>query len=112
MIGSMNDYVSDLASLENLKEWHFEGVIYCKTQDPGNTDSSHCLWAPDVAQGTDGRTKAQALNYLGNIHGGLVCIHGQWYIFYHRQTNQTQFSRQACAEAVTMLPDGSFLRQR
>jgi hypothetical protein len=43
----------------------------------------------------------------GNIHGGLAKLNGQWYIFHHRQTNNTVFSRRACAEPVTILPDGS-----
>ena len=43
----------------------------------------------------------------GNNHGGLVEVKGQWYIFYHRHTHGTHFSRQACAEPVTVLPDGS-----
>lgn len=44
---------------------------------------------------------------LGNNHGGLVCIRGQWYIFDHRMTNRTLFSRQGVAEPVTIEPDGS-----
>jgi len=43
----------------------------------------------------------------GNIHGGLAQINGQWYIFYHRMTNNTLFSRRACVEKVTIQPDGS-----
>lgn len=43
----------------------------------------------------------------GTIHGGLECIDGKYYIFYHRLTNNTDFSRQSCAEKVQMLPDGS-----
>ena len=43
----------------------------------------------------------------GNNHGGLVCIKGQYYMFYQRHTRCTQFSRQGCAEPVTILPDGS-----
>lgn len=43
----------------------------------------------------------------GNDHGGLVCVDGQYYIFYQRHTQCTQFSRQGCAEPVTILPDGS-----
>ena len=31
----------------------------------------------------------------------------QWYVFYHRCTNNTDFSRQACAEPIEILPDGS-----
>lgn len=46
------------------------------------------------------------VNYMGNNHGGLVQIKGQWYIFYHRQTHGTEFSRQGCAEPVAITADG------
>lgn len=49
----------------------------------------------------------EAVNYTGNTHGGMVEIKGQWYIFYHRQTNKQCCARQGCAEPVTILPDGS-----
>ena len=42
-----------------------------------------------------------------NNHGGMAEINGQWYIFYHRHTNNHWFSRQGCAEPITILPDGS-----
>lgn len=45
--------------------------------------------------------------YGGNNHGSMVEIAGQWYIFYHRQTNGTHFSRQGCMEKIAFLPDGS-----
>lgn len=48
-----------------------------------------------------------AVNYTGNTHGGMVEIQGQWYIFYHRQTNKQCCARQGCAEPITILPDGS-----
>ena len=38
--------------------------------------------------------------YGANNHGGLVEINGEWYIFYHRHTNGTNFSRQGMAERV------------
>jgi len=47
------------------------------------------------------------INVLGNNHGGMVCANGQWYIFYHRQTNGTEFSRQGCAEPIKIQADGS-----
>ena len=47
-------------------------------------------------------------NYLGNTHGGMAELNGQWYIFYHRQTNQHSYSRQACAEPLKRTPDGGF----
>ena len=45
--------------------------------------------------------------YGANNHGSIVEIKGQWYIFYHRQTNGTWYSRQGCAEKITVMPDGS-----
>ena len=58
-----------------------------------------------------GRPKeADAVNYLGNTHGSIACIRGQWYVFYHRQTNRHSYSRQACAEPLRRSPDGGFLQ--
>jgi len=45
--------------------------------------------------------------YGANNHGSIVQIGDQWYIFYHRQTNGTWYSRQGCAEKITVLEDGS-----
>ena len=47
------------------------------------------------------------LNCIGNNHGGIECINGEYYIFYHRHTNRCMFSRQGCAEKLEILPDGS-----
>ena len=44
--------------------------------------------------------------YGANNHGGIEKINGEWYIFYHRHTNGTWFSRQGCAEKIKVLPDG------
>ncbi len=46
------------------------------------------------------------LNYTGNTHGGMIELNGQWYIFYHRQTNQLKSNRQGCAEKLTVHEDG------
>lgn len=45
--------------------------------------------------------------YGANNHGGLTELNGKWYIFYHRHTNGTNFSRQGCAERITFAKDGS-----
>lgn len=42
-------------------------------------------------------------NYYGNNHGGILTINNQNYIFYHRHTHGTQFSRQGCAERITIM---------
>ncbi len=57
----------------------------------------------------NGRTdEKRARNYLGNTHGGMAELNGRWYVFYHRQTNQHSYSRQACAEPLERTPDGGF----
>lgn len=45
--------------------------------------------------------------YGGNNHGSIVEIKGKWYIFYHRHTNGTNYSRQGCLEEIKFLEDGS-----
>lgn len=65
------------------KEFHFGGIVI------SNADI-----------GYEGRPRELANNSVCNNHGGLVCAEGKWYIFYHRHTHGTQFSRQGCAEPV------------
>ena len=45
--------------------------------------------------------------YGANNHGGIEKIKNDFYIFYHRHTNGTWFSRHACAEKIIMKEDGS-----
>ena len=59
----------------------------------------------NIDVGVDGNTEPR--NHGGNNHGGMVKIGEQWYIFYHRPTNQTMFSRQGSAEPIVIEPDGS-----
>ena len=56
--------------------------------------------------GYEGRKQEDASNYWGNVHGSIENIGGQWYVFYHRQTNKNEQTRQACAEPITILEDG------
>ena len=67
----IRDYVCWSAPADDLGNWSCEGVIYRKKQDPINgapydkpipeydaafsSDEDHLLYAPDVAQGPDGR---------------------------------------------------------
>lgn len=57
--------------------------------------------------GYQGRKAKDRLAVTGNNHGSIENIGGEWYIFYHRQTNKTQYSRQGCAEKITLEPDGT-----
>jgi len=51
----LNDYVCWSAPVDDLADWKYEGVIYKRTDDPKNADGDMCLYAPDVAKGSDGR---------------------------------------------------------
>lgn len=51
----MNDYVCWSAPVEDLSDWRYEGVIFRKNQDPRNPLGLRLLFAPDAAQGPDGR---------------------------------------------------------
>lgn len=50
--------------------------------------------------GYKGNTKYHAAG--GTIHGGIEKIGEDYYIFYHRCTNNTNYSRQACCERITI----------
>ena len=46
--------------------------------------------------------------YGANNHGSIIEINGQWYVFYHRHTNGTWYSRQVCAEKLEEDGKGGF----
>ncbi|MCR4950053.1 MAG: family 43 glycosylhydrolase [Solobacterium sp.] len=52
----------------------------------------------------DKRIKA----YTGNNHGSIVQINGHYYIFGHRHTNASMYSRQGVAEEIFMDENGLF----
>ncbi|HBN12347.1 MAG TPA: alpha-N-arabinofuranosidase [Clostridiales bacterium] len=56
--------------------------------------------------GFNGRTEKDALNYWGNVHGSVERINGEYYVFYHRQTNKNEQTRQGCAEKIEIDADG------
>ena len=56
--------------------------------------------------GYKGRKEEDKLMSVGNNHGGLVEVKGQWYVFYHRHTYLNQYNRQACAEPVFFDEEG------
>lgn len=71
----MNDYVCWSAPAADLSEWCYEGVIYRPEQDPNFNvypnpfkGTRHCLYAPDVTKGPDGRYYLYyALDFAGVI---------------------------------------------
>ena len=58
--------------------------------------------------GLDGRKESKRTNATGTTHGSIEQIGGQWYVFYHRLTHGSDYSRQMCAEPLQLSADGSF----
>lgn len=57
--------------------------------------------------GLNGRRAGDKLNMTGTTHGSICEIAGQWYVFFHRLTHKSDYSRQACAEKIRIEADGS-----
>ena len=50
------DYVTYSASIDDLTDWRYEGVIYPKVnKDPLSKNGKACFYAPDVTRGNDGK---------------------------------------------------------
>ena len=77
------------------------GVAVC------DTPAGHYMFYGVVVSNCDLFPGEKPRYAFGNNHGGLECINGQYYIFYHRPTNRSMYSRQGCAERVEIRPDGS-----
>ncbi len=56
--------------------------------------------------GIHGFTEENPCCAIGNTHGGMVKLNGQYYIFDHRQTNHSDYCRQGVAERVTIDAQG------
>lgn len=41
-----------------------------------------------------------------NNHGSIECFNGQWYVFYHRSTHGSKFSRHVCIEPIIIDENG------
>jgi hypothetical protein len=57
---------------------------------------------------SDYKPAEKPMYYCANNHGSMVQIGDSWYIFYHRHTNGTNYSRQGCFEKLTEKADGTF----
>ena len=42
-----------------------------------------------------------------NNHGSIECIEGQWYVFYHRCSRNSQMHRRLCIEKININKDGT-----
>ncbi|MBR1843026.1 MAG: family 43 glycosylhydrolase [Oscillospiraceae bacterium] len=57
--------------------------------------------------GYKGRAPKDRVNHTGTNHGSIEKIGDDYYVFHHRLTHNSDYSRQGCAERIEILPDGS-----
>ena len=57
--------------------------------------------------GLNGRRDRDRLNATGTNHGSIEKIKDHWYVFYHRQTHNSDYSRWACAEGIDISDAGA-----
>ena len=104
----------EASSMRHFRDWYYH--IYSSLQGHelcygmGKSPEGPFAYKGVLVSNADlGRAEnTQPRNYLGNNHGSIAKIGEKYYIFYHRHTHGGQFSRQACADELTMNPDGTF----
>ena len=113
---------------EGDKTWLYTG--FCAIGDTSRTGPMGTVLGPDMLTILEGpvniapsqpyskgssfeghdKPAGKPMCYGGNNHGSIVEINGKWYIFYHRHTDGTNFSRQGCIEPITFREDGSIIQ--
>lgn len=85
----------------------FTGLHYCTSKYPDRDFEYGGLIHSTADIGYQGRTKEDPVSFVNNNHGSLEEVNGQVFIFNHRHTNRSPFSRQAVAEPIILKEDGS-----
>ena len=83
-------------------------LCYATSKHPGKDFRFGGVIVSNCDLGIDSYKPAGKPMYYGaNNHGGLARIGEDYYIFYHRHTDGTNYSRQGMAQRVEIRPDGS-----
>ena len=61
--------------------------------------------------GLDGRKESERTNATGTTHGSIEQIGGQWYVFYHRLTHGSDYSRRTAVSAKRRWPPAGWMRE-
>lgn len=107
----------EAASIRKVGDWYvfvYSGIVmhelcYAYSKSPMKDFQYGGVLISNADIGIDTYKPAQLpAAYGANNHGSIIQIKGEWYVFYHRHTNGTWFSRQGCAEKLPMREDGLF----
>ncbi len=82
-------------------------LCYCTSKYPDRDFTFGGVIVSNGDVGFEGRKEKDRLNHTATTHGSIEKINGEWYVFYHKQTHGTDYSRQVCAEKIQILSDGS-----
>ncbi|MCQ2522654.1 MAG: family 43 glycosylhydrolase [Lachnospiraceae bacterium] len=96
-----NTYYFVYSSMQN----HELCYATSKFPDRGFTFGGTIVSNGDI--GFEGRKEKDKHNMTGTTHGSIIQIGEKWYVFYHRLTHKSDYSRQACAQEITIAKDGS-----
>ena len=90
--------------------WQNHELVYGMSDKPdeGFVFGGTIVSTGDV--GLNGRKENERLNMTGTTHGSIVKVKDQWYVFYHRLTHKSDYSRQSCAEKIYFDENG-FIKQ-
>jgi len=83
-------------------------LAYCTSKYPDRDFKYQGLLISNGDIGYQGRGEDKQTRPVGNNHGSIEYINGRYYIFYHIHTNKTSYSRQVCAEEISMDENGLF----
>lgn len=95
-----NTYYFIYSSLQNHE------LCYATSQYPDREFTFGGTIVSNGDVGLNGRLTKDRLNMTGTTHGSIENINGQWYVFYHRLTHKSDYSRQGCAERITIDEQG------
>ena len=103
-------------SIRKRGEWYyfiyssiqFHELCYAMSRKPTGPFDYRGVIISSCDMGIDSYKPAgKPMYYTANNHGSMERIGDDWYIFYHRHTNGTNYSRQGCFEKLRFREDGT-----
>lgn len=89
----------------------FHELCYATSKSPTEGfEYKGCLISACDLGISDYKPADKPIYYTANNHGSMVQIKDDWYIFYHRHTNGTNYSRQGCFEKLSVDENGEFIQ--
>ena len=89
----------------------FHELCYAVSKEPDKGFEYKGVIVSGCDMGIDSYKPAdKPMFYTANNHGSMVQINNDWFIFYHRHTNGTNYSRQGCFEKLTFRDDNTIVQ--